>query len=616
MADEASRSVEAGPAKPVVIVGSSWPLAGGSATPVFLTNIFDFDISVVAGPQSVGSVFAGPVSGGSGSAVFRDLVASDLYNAGVPTGVYHASAYGAIGDGVISDSVALEAAVAAAVAAGGGTVFLKPGTYVLTRSLYLSSNVALVGSGRATILTKPATVSSLVTVNAVVGATTVTVANGALFSIGQGVHAYDTSSQDWTATPTTISGIAGNVLTFAIPLNGSLQTARTAAVATSFPLLRNIQTSVNIRVTNLILDGNRTASDPIGQFVIALIHWVETYTSMVRECWFRSGATDGYSDQANNGLTVPLSQANVKATRNIIVNCWIDDCAYYGVHLGTCMEGAIVQNNIITNCGNTGVHYSAYAQNTICMGNIISACKNGIGELDERDIGNIIVGNTIKSSVNWGITSNSSGGVTGGFWVIEGNRISDCPSGGMLIAIPDNIINGNIIKHGTGGGNPGISLTTLADRNIISNNIIEGGSSATGIFIDSCDDLRILGNNIRSVAMGMDIRGATNLIISNNTIIGSTTATVRFQVAASTDIILNNNNFPGSTPISQIVAVVRLVQNGMGTNGSTDPASGGDWNTVPAGTRFNGRMVRWDNGSGVNTISVRWDNAWMKIATL
>jgi len=53
--------------------------------------------------------------------------------------------YGAIGDGVANDTAAIQAAIDAAFAAGGGTVFFPRGTFAATR-LTLKSRVALLGS--------------------------------------------------------------------------------------------------------------------------------------------------------------------------------------------------------------------------------------------------------------------------------------------------------------------------------------------------------------------------------------------------------------------------------------------------------------------------------------
>ncbi len=64
--------------------------------------------------------------------------------------------FGAVGDGVHEDTVALQAALDAAAAMGGGTVALPPGVF-LTRTLILNSRVHLAGSGiEATILKLPA----------------------------------------------------------------------------------------------------------------------------------------------------------------------------------------------------------------------------------------------------------------------------------------------------------------------------------------------------------------------------------------------------------------------------------------------------------------------------
>lgn len=43
----------------------------------------------------------------------------------------------------------------------------------------------------------------------------------------------------------------------------------------------------------------------------------------------------------------------------------------------------------------------------------------------------------------------------------------------------------------------------------------------------------------------------------------------------------------------------------FGTNGASDPASGGPWNTAASSTSSNGMMVRWDSGGG-EKVSVYW----------
>src|ERR1022692_4960831 len=62
--------------------------------------------------------------------------------------------YGAVGDGTNLDSPAIDKAIDAAVAVGGGTVLVPAGTY-LSGSIHLQSNIHLLIDAGATILGAP-----------------------------------------------------------------------------------------------------------------------------------------------------------------------------------------------------------------------------------------------------------------------------------------------------------------------------------------------------------------------------------------------------------------------------------------------------------------------------
>src|SRR5262245_34222550 len=68
-----------------------------------------------------------------------------------PAGGYNVRSYGAKGDGTTIDSPAINKAIEAANAAGGGTVVVPSGTY-LCFSIHLKSNVCLWLDQAATIL--------------------------------------------------------------------------------------------------------------------------------------------------------------------------------------------------------------------------------------------------------------------------------------------------------------------------------------------------------------------------------------------------------------------------------------------------------------------------------
>jgi hypothetical protein len=63
--------------------------------------------------------------------------------------------YGAIGNGVADDTSAIQATITACIAAGGGTVFLPPGTYLISSALNVSTTgISIQGASRNTSIIK------------------------------------------------------------------------------------------------------------------------------------------------------------------------------------------------------------------------------------------------------------------------------------------------------------------------------------------------------------------------------------------------------------------------------------------------------------------------------
>ncbi len=111
-------------------------LSSGSATP---------EASVTAGPGSLYQRTSGaPLwvkASGSGNTGWKNAVlAGDL--------VYNVKDYGAVGNGTTNDTAAIQAAMDAALAAGGGTVYFPAGTYRLTTTLTLKSHIKYQGVSR------------------------------------------------------------------------------------------------------------------------------------------------------------------------------------------------------------------------------------------------------------------------------------------------------------------------------------------------------------------------------------------------------------------------------------------------------------------------------------
>lgn len=97
---------------------------------------------------------AHPVLPDTLNAALRQLLTESGYDPdadpfpGLMGPVYNVKAFGAVGDGVTNDRTAVNAAITAANAAGGGVVWVPPGVYAVAGAILAKPNVLLQCSGR------------------------------------------------------------------------------------------------------------------------------------------------------------------------------------------------------------------------------------------------------------------------------------------------------------------------------------------------------------------------------------------------------------------------------------------------------------------------------------
>lgn len=129
------------------------PISGATAASLRLTNLQPGD----AGSYSV-SVTNGGGTTASAAATLTPVAPATTLPASpvIPAGVFDVTAYGAVGDGATDNTAAIQAAINAANAAGGGTVELPPATGAyLSGPLTLSSNTDLQVDGGAILQALP-----------------------------------------------------------------------------------------------------------------------------------------------------------------------------------------------------------------------------------------------------------------------------------------------------------------------------------------------------------------------------------------------------------------------------------------------------------------------------
>ena len=102
------------------------------------------------------------------------------------------------------DNGAIQRAVDAAAAQGGGTVELPAGTFVLRDSVHLRSGVQLVGQGAETVLRKAPSVASALAGRVIFGHCELLVERPDLFAPGMGVTVQDANATCIYATVGTV----------------------------------------------------------------------------------------------------------------------------------------------------------------------------------------------------------------------------------------------------------------------------------------------------------------------------------------------------------------------------------------------------------------------------
>jgi parallel beta-helix repeat protein len=381
---------------------------------------------------------------------------------------------GAAGADVIgTDNLAIQKAVDRVVAAGGGTVLIKAGTYTLSNSVRLASHVTLRGEGPdKTILKKAAGVQSKLALDADYGEYKATVEDASGFRPGMGVTVVDKAQRSgWTPSVRTITRIDGNTLYFNNFLQMDYHVALDGEVFNTFPLIAGFEVK-DVKVEDLTADGSREGSGILDGCQTGAVYFFHSQHMTVRNVVARNYPGDGISLQF--------------VEDPVVEHCDSYNNAYLGIHLGTGAARGIVENNQAHENGQDGlylcwrVQHARYADNRSWNNG-----RDGIS-IGHKDSDNLFVNNTSTGNGRAGIffreqsRSNSPDRCT-----FEHNTIADNGRNGEK---PANIhINGmvqnlkfvdNTIGSGEAKGKPpqlvGFYVAPETDFITLSNNTFTG----------------------------------------------------------------------------------------------------------------------------------------------
>ncbi len=367
-----------------------------------------------------------------------------------------------------SAQTTINSAISAVSAAGGGIVYLEDGTYIISGSVTIASNVTLEGAGANTVIELE------------------NGANAAVTMINIGSSTSNVVVKDLTLNGNKANQTSGS--TYGV----NDVTNSTPGVQLNHLSVENMYGSAY----GVMLAGSGTGSDSVTNSYIASNAGIGVYSSTAN-AFIADNVITG-----NSGKGIDVTGAGTTITSNTVTSN-----SSYGIY-ATSGKGMVVSNNTIASNTSYGM-YLLGAPGLSVTGNSLT---NNAGGINEAASNAIISGNTLTNNTTFGIDLES--GSTGD--VVEDNTIS-LPSTGAYDGIyVSNTASGNSVTNNTilGNGGTGVAIYTQAGalNTYLSGNSYSGTGATT------------ISDNALSTRYGSQLTNNGDLAIQNDgaTVIGST----------------------------------------------------------------------------------------------
>ena len=341
-------------------------------------------------------------------------------------------------------SAAIQIAVDALKARGGGMVKLLSGTFDIKSPVRLANGISLTGSGETTILHKVNGYKSPFAVSADYGMLNVTVQDAKGFEPGMGVSIYDPQGPgNWFVTTAVITRIEANTLYIDNYLVTDYSPEHKGYVSNSCSIIEAVEAE-NVKIADLTIDGNRNTNDRVGGCRSGGIYLHKARNCAVENVEVKNFNGDGISWQITEQITVR--------------NCRVHHCANFGLHPGTGSVQTTIEGCTVNNNGSDGLFLCWRVQHGAFRDNkIYSNGQYGIS-IGHKDTDNVFTGNHIYENAAHGVYFREENEENAGHRNTFTNNIVEnngqkAPSFGFCIDGPvrDIIIRDNIIRD-TGEG--------------------------------------------------------------------------------------------------------------------------------------------------------------------
>lgn len=342
-------------------------------------------------------------------------------------------------------STAIQIAVDAIKTRGGGTVRLYPGTFDITGPVRLTDNIILKGSGKSTILKKCNGFRTSYIIDADWGMMKAVVKDVSGFKTGMGIQLSDDShNSGWDVTTAIITDIKDNVIYFDNGTVNDYVAALNGVVSNGCSIVEAVGAE-NVKITDLIVEGNKSANDYINGCRGGGIYIHKSKNCTVENVQVNDFNGDSFSWQVTENITVK--------------GCEASNGGGLGFHPGTGSDHSTVENCISHHNKGDGLYLCWRVQNGIFRNNTIYGnLDNGIS-IGHKDTDNIFENNHVYENANHGVLFRNENEQNAGHRntftgnTIENNGISKESAGFYVGGVThDIVIKSNTIRS-TGKGN-------------------------------------------------------------------------------------------------------------------------------------------------------------------
>ena len=356
----------------------------------------------------------------------------------------------------------------------GGIVRVPAGEWPLRASVVLSSRVALIGDGPATVLSIKTPTIRRLSRAARKGARSVRVRGMPPFRPGDAVAITDSQRQWWDGSHALVASVEPNTVRLTEPLTCGVRPDAKACIASMFPAITNQgrggpgdrDPTLTVTIQDLMIRGAPTKSERVWDFTLSAIHLVKCYHAKIANIFVGSWPSDGIGVQGGSDVQV--------------TDCQVSWCRGNGYHPGTGLRRSAWRGNIAIGNGWDGIYLCGHVVDSVFSGNVLTGNgKSGIGGVGHgEDRHNVINNNVCSENAQWGIDA-----FDGADHVISGNiiRANSQAQSGRYAAIRLHNVE-RFIVHGNRCGDDqakptqalGIVETGMSDFNLVADNICSG----------------------------------------------------------------------------------------------------------------------------------------------